>query len=277
MLKQRLLTAFILIPLVIWGILQLPSPILAGMMGIFVIVGAWEWAGLAGWQNKFIRYVYATIVGLTLLLVYRLLLIYPQTITFLLGLAVGWWLIALYWVLRYQQGINLLPITPWVKSLLGFFILLPGWGALVTLHIQQSANQPWLLWLLILIWAADSAAYFTGKRWGKTKLADKVSPGKTGEGVAGALLISLVMAVSYAIFTTMTLSTLVMFTVLCILTVIASILGDLLESLFKRQMGLKDSSQILPGHGGILDRIDSITSAAPIFVIGLMGIGLIGM
>jgi len=277
MLKQRLLTAFILIPLVIWGILQLSSPILAAMMGIFVIVGAWEWAGLAGWQNEFIRYFYATIVGLTLLLVYRLLLIYPQTITFLLGLAVGWWLIAFYWVLRYQQGIILLPTSPWIKSLLGFFILLPGWSALVTLHIQQSANRPWLLWLLILIWAADSAAYFTGKRWGKTKLADKVSPGKTGEGVAGALLISLVMAVSYAIFTTMTLSTLVMFTILCLLTVMASILGDLLESLFKRQMGLKDSSQILPGHGGILDRIDSITSAAPIFVIGLMGIGLMGM
>jgi phosphatidate cytidylyltransferase len=265
MLKQRLVTAFILIPVIVWGVLSLSSQTLAWMMGIFVVLGAWEWAGLCGWHTFLARSLYALGVGLMLLMVYWFLR-QPSMLHILL-VACLWWLLALLLVLRYQQGHDLMPTSPLIKAMLGFLILLPAWIALVILH-QRYGGQ-WLLFLLVLIWAADSGAYFAGKRWGQNKLADKISPGKTREGVAGALLMGLVVSVGYAIFNAMPIMRLILFILLCLLTVKASILGDLLESLLKRQAGVKDSGQLLPGHGGVLDRIDSLTSAAPIFVVGL--------
>ena len=275
MLKQRLLTAIILIPLIVWVLLSLSSQTLAWFLSIFVILGAYEWAGICGWHSKVARSVYTITVSLVLLmgiLNWEFGIIgnwfWLMTILIVAGL---WWLLALFWVLRYQQGHSLIPVSPFLKGLLGFLILLPPWVALLILHKHEHFGGPWVLFLLVLIWAADSGAYFIGKRWGKTKLAEKISPGKTYEGVAGALLISSVVSLTYALFQSMSLITLLFFMLLCLLTVIASILGDLLESLFKRQAGLKDSGQILPGHGGVLDRIDSLTSAAPIFVVLLLG------
>ncbi|HDN26112.1 MAG TPA: phosphatidate cytidylyltransferase [Thioploca sp.] len=266
MLKQRLITAFILIPIIVWGILSLSSSTLAWVFSTFVVLGAWEWAGLCGWHTFLARSIYAIVNGIMLLIVYWLW--HQPSMMHILLAACLWWLLALYWVLRYQQGHDLMLTSKLLKAILGFFILLPTWVALVILH-QHNGGQ-WVLFLLILIWAADSGAYFIGKRWGQTKLADKISPGKTQEGVAGALLMGLVVSVSYAIFKALPLTTSILFMLLCLLTVMVSILGDLLESLFKRQVGIKDSGQLLPGHGGILDRIDSLTSAAPIFVIGLI-------
>jgi phosphatidate cytidylyltransferase len=258
MLKQRIFTAIVLIPIILW-VLTLSSQTLAWVMAIFVIIGAWEWAGLC----NLIRSIYSLLFGLTLFIIYYFWSYI--NIDYILYIVCFWWLIALYWILAYQQNHNNLPTSSFVKALLGFFILIPPWIALLSLH-----NQQWLIFLLVLIWSADIGAYFTGKKWGQNKLADKISPGKSWEGVAGALFISLLVALSYAIFNSMPLMTLLGFMLLCLITVIASIIGDLLESLFKRQAGIKDSSQILPGHGGVLDRIDSLTSAAPIFVLGLI-------
>ena len=136
---------------------------------------------------------------------------------------------------------------------------------MVLLRDNPSYGSCYVLYLILIVWFADSGAYFAGKRWGQRKLADKVSPGKTLEGVAGALLMSSIVSLAYLFLESMSF----LFMLLCLFTVIVSILGDLFESLFKRQAGIKDSGQILPGHGGILDRIDSLTSAAPIFVMGL--------
>jgi phosphatidate cytidylyltransferase len=277
MLKQRILTAIILIPLIVW-VLTLSSQMLACFMGIFVVLGAWEWAGLCGWHSKMIRSVYAMAVTLALLMLYMLGNLefgignFELIMTILL-LALLWWLVALYWILRYQQGDSLIPTSSSIKALLGLFILLPAWVALLVLHGYEEGGQ-WVLFLFVLIWAADSGAYFAGRQWGKIKLADRISPGKTWEGVAGALLTSSIVSLAFALFNSMSLMTLLFFMLLCLLTVMVSILGDLLESLFKRSMGIKDSGQILPGHGGILDRIDSLTSAAPIFMIGLITLGI---
>jgi len=265
MLKQRLITAVILIPIIVWGVLSLSSQMLAWVISIFVVLGAWEWAGLCGWHSFWARSFYAIVIGLILFITHWFW--HPPSMMYILLGACLWWGLALYWVLRYQQGHNLIPKSKPIKALLGFLILLPTWIALVILH--QRYGGSWLLFLLVLIWAADSGAYFAGKRWGQTKLADKISPGKTLEGVVGALLTGFVVSVGYASLESISLP-LIIFILLCLFTVMMSILGDLLESLFKRQTGVKDSSQLLPGHGGILDRIDSLTSAAPIFMGGLV-------
>jgi len=268
MLKQRLLTAIILIPAILW-VLTLSTQILAIVTSIFIILGAWEWAGFCGWRSKITRSFYACVVALTLVVAYSLL--HSPSVIYMLVAACLWWLLALYWLLKYQQkGQATIPTSPLFKGLLGFLILLPAWMALLVLHSDERYGWQWVIFVLVLIWAADSGAYFVGKRWGQKKLADKISPGKTWEGVAGALLLSSIVSLSYALFQSMSLKSLIFFLLLCLLTVIASIVGDLLESLFKRKMGLKDSGQILPGHGGILDRIDSLTSAVPIFVVGLL-------
>ncbi len=259
MLKQRLITAAILIPLVIWVLLATSIQVLAGIMAIFVLIGAWEWAALCGWQTKLARSIYVIGVGSLLLASYW----FWQYAAYTLIIASCWWLLALYWTWQYQQERDLLPTNSIYKALLGLVILLPAWIALLLLREESSQL---LLFLFVLIWAADSGAYFAGKRWGKTKLANKVSPGKTLEGVAGALLMGLLIALSYILLQSLS----VIFILLCLFTILASILGDLVESMFKRQMSMKDSGNILPGHGGMLDRIDSLTSAAPIFIGGWM-------
>jgi len=268
MLKQRLLTAIILIPLIVW-VLSLSSLINASVLSIFVVLGAWEWAGLCGWHTWKTRILYATLVCLMLLMAYGFRQ-QPSMMSVLFVVSL-WWLLAGLWLWRYQQGYEMISASPFLKAVLGFIVLLSTFLAL--LHLHERYGGQWVMFLLVLIWAADSGAYFMGKCCGKRKLADKISPGKTWEGVLGALLMSSVVSFSYALFKSMSFMTLLLFMLLCFLTVIVSILGDLLESVFKRQAGIKDSSQILPGHGGILDRIDSLTSAAPIFLMGLVSLG----
>jgi len=269
MLKQRLLTALILIPLILW-VLTLSSQILAGVTGLFVVLGAFEWARLCGWQTNTTRTIYTLLFSLALFLTYQFR---DQTVIYILGGACLWWFIAFYWILSYQQNQAILLTSPLLKAILGFFTLLPSWLAILHLHEHELYGWTWVIFFLVLIWVADSGAYFVGKRFGKRKLALHISPGKTYEGVGGALLMSLIVALLYALNLSLSLKALFLFLLLCLLTVMASILGDLLESLLKRQAGVKDSSQILPGHGGILDRIDSLTAAAPIFVVGLILLG----
>jgi len=271
MLKQRLLTALILIPVTVSIILLDSSIAFAFIMGLLVVLAAWEWGGLCGWQRPLSRGLYSIAVSFSLVGLYGLLSYAPQSIFYLLIIASLWWLWALYGLWHYQHGLNLLPQATGIKACLGLVLLLPAWSALVSLHHHH--HQQWIIFLLILIWAADSGAYFIGRRFGHVKLADKISPGKTWEGLVGALVMSIGVAGIYAWIEAMSLVKFILFMMLCLLTVMASIIGDLLESVFKRQMGLKDSSHLLPGHGGILDRIDSLTSAVPIFVMGLVASG----
>lgn len=270
MLKQRLLTAMILTPIIIW-VISLSSQIFALLISVFVLLGAWEWAYLCGWHTKISRTFYVILISLVLLTIYWFW--YPPSMIYVLFVACLWWLGALFMVWHYQQNQKRILSSPLINAMIGFFVLLPTPIALLMLYEHERYGKQWVLFLFILIWAADTGAYFIGSRWGRIKLANKISPGKTLEGVGGALLISLIISLSYAIFQSMSLMALFIFLLLCLLTVMVSILGDLLESLFKRQAGIKDSSQILPGHGGILDRIDSLTSAAPIFVMGLILLG----
>lgn len=146
------------------------------------------------------------------------------------------------------------------------WVLIPAWAALTA--IKALPDGEWLiLLLLLLVWGADTGAYFTGRALGKRKLMPRVSPGKTLEGVYGGLVVCVVIAAIYAFFRELSLNSAVFLMLLAVLTAVASVLGDLFESMFKRERGIKDSGTLLPGHGGVLDRIDSITAAAPIFFI----------
>jgi phosphatidate cytidylyltransferase len=148
---------------------------------------------------------------------------------------------------------------------LGFLLLVPAWLGLTSLH---AASAWWLMYLFGLVWGADTGAYFAGRAFGKHKLAPHVSPGKTLEGFLGGLALTMAMAVAVAICRDLNSLRLAAFLGLSLLTVLASVLGDLFESMVKRHAGIKDSGTIFPGHGGALDRIDSLTAAAPVFALG---------
>ncbi|HLA75898.1 MAG TPA: phosphatidate cytidylyltransferase [Gammaproteobacteria bacterium] len=262
MLKQRLITAAVLIPLVVWGILSLSNFYFAVVLTVLVATAAWEWAGLIGLPAPVGRAVYV------LLILVALWLSSWIPVVAVLSLAMIGWLIGLVWVLRYPAGDQQWANRP-IGALAGVFVLVAPWVALVALHGGDSMGPYRVLFLLSLIWLADTAAYFAGRRWGAAKLAPRVSPGKTWAGAWGALVAGAV----YALLSGMLVFTEVLLPVWVLLAVTAvlfSILGDLLESMFKRQAGVKDSGSLLPGHGGMLDRIDSLTAAAPLFMLGML-------
>jgi phosphatidate cytidylyltransferase len=255
MLKARVVTALCLLAGFLAVLFLLP-PRAAGM--VFALVAAlagWEWAGLMQASAKG-RVIFGV-------LVFGLCLLFWTTPDE--GFPLLWGLAALFW----------LAFAPvWMKrqwsaacATLGLVILLPTWAALVALHGRSPLL---LLAVMALVWVADSAAYFTGRAFGKHKLAPTISPGKTWEGVVGAVVGVLVYGMAVAPFlpVVQNLDRVVLAACLLMFTAL-SVMGDLFESMAKRQAGMKDSSQLLPGHGGILDRIDSLTSTLPLVALGL--------
>ena len=191
-----------------------------------------------------------------------------------LYIATAWWLISSIFVVRFRKTAGELPVAfdrldVTLNLLAGVFIIIGAFVAITGLHQAAQYGATYILVLLLLIWVADSAAYFSGKRFGRHKLAPLVSPGKTWEGVAGAALATVLFALLTAYLLAFDRREVLLFVVLALCTLAFSILGDLIESLFKRRAGVKDSSRLLPGHGGILDRIDSLMAAAPVFLLGL--------
>jgi phosphatidate cytidylyltransferase len=182
-------------------------------------------------------------------------------------LSLFWWVLAIALVLQFPGS-----ASRWSSSaaqfVIGLIVLIPTWLAVVALHESGEQGPLLVMYLLSLIWVADSGAYFSGRAWGKRKLAPAVSPGKSWEGVGGGALLSLAYAVGAAQVLGLPGNQWPLFVVLSLVTVLFSVLGDLTESMFKRHAGIKDSGTLLPGHGGVLDRIDSVTAAAPVFVVG---------
>lgn len=269
MLKQRLLTAAVLIPLVVWAVLGLPSGTLALVLGAFVLVGAWEWGALMGLTSPRPRVFYLALMAVALGLGWSVIE-RPALLAVLLALAFAWWIVALAWLVRYRPGGKGDGAMPAIKGVAGILTLVPAWTALVALHGTGRTGAYLLLLLLVLIWLADSGAFFVGRRWGSIKLAPLISPGKTREGVYGALAAAGIWAIIGGWWLGLQELQLILFVSLCLVTVVFSIVGDLFESMIKRQRGVKDSGALFPGHGGVLDRVDSLTAAAPVFVLGLL-------
>lgn len=266
MLKYRILTALLLIPIFIAFVIKLSPFAFCLFTALMVLWGAWEWSAFLKIGNKLIR------VGYVVAVLSLLVITFELPVTYVLYLAFFWWLIAFIMVIRFpKEG-----ATWWKNSsiiaLIGFFVLVPCWLAI---NYIRNANDgiSILLYLFVLIWGADTGAYFAGRKWGKHKLAPSVSPGKTWEGLMGALIITFLITFG-AIYFSKTPSSLWFIVILfSIITVLFSVLGDLFESMLKRNANLKDSGTLLPGHGGLLDRIDSLTAAAPIFALGATLIG----
>ncbi len=269
MLKQRVLTALVLIPLVVWGVLKLSTDMLGLILALFVVMGSWEWGRLIGLKSTAARISYSSLIVAMLALVYfsKLKLAGIELAIFLL--AAVWWLVGTRWVFRYRGATGLAGRDSLIGAFVGILVLVPTWLAMIHIHSFSAAGPYMLLFVMVLIWMADSGAYFAGRKFGKHKLAPNVSPGKTIEGVAGGLAAAGIFSIIGAVNFDLPVLGIVGFVILSLIVVAFSIIGDLFESLFKRRVGLKDSGQLLPGHGGVLDRIDSLTAAAPIFALGL--------
>jgi phosphatidate cytidylyltransferase len=265
MLKQRVITALLLAPLVISAVLLLPSDYLAWIFALVVLLGSREWAELSGLRSIASQLAYVAIHAAIMVCIY---LVGTQWLLLILLITAFWWLMAVVRLMRYsgEQGESGFSLS---QAFDGVIVLIPAWLALVALH-RLSADGPYLLlFLLILIWGADIGAYFAGRRWGRVKLAPRVSPGKTREGVFGAMGGALVCGIFFAWWQQLAGWEFLLGLILCLVTALFSVAGDLFESMLKRRRGVKDSSNLLPGHGGVLDRIDSLTVAAPVFLLGL--------
>jgi phosphatidate cytidylyltransferase len=271
MLKQRLITAAVMITVLLGAIFLLPWLLFDTFMALILLMGAWEWTRLAGLESRLARYGYVLFIFALLYLVLHL----PATIRPIVILpAIPWWIIAFILVTQYPASAKWWNHKP-VLLVFGILLLLPGWAALVHLSLQQN-YRIWIVICLTMIAFADSGAYFTGRKLGRTPLAPAVSPNKTWEGVFGGMLASALLAlVVQAAFTVAAPPHPAIIALAAIAIAASSVVGDLFESMMKRQRDIKDSGNLLPGHGGILDRLDSITAALPIFVLMLIGMDLL--
>jgi phosphatidate cytidylyltransferase len=270
MLKQRVITALILAPMVVTAVLLLPNHYLALIVSSVIAVGGMEWARLSGIEIPFLQIIYSIALFICLVGLYYWLP--PTWVSGIMLVSVAWWLFALLRLTRYRID-RARSDSVLIRGAEGFIVLLPAGLALISIHSIPVTGPGLLLFVLILIWSADSGAYFAGHRWGKHKLAPEVSPGKTREGVYGAMASALLCAIFLVVWLGSGLGQAPLIIILCLVTMLASVVGDLFESLIKRQQGVKDSGQLLPGHGGMLDRIDSLTAAAPVFLFGLTLLG----
>lgn len=263
MLKLRILSALVLVPLIVWALFSWPQPAFATLLGAFILVGAWEWTALTGIRQSALRGLYVALLGVAGLV----LILTPTWTRPVLSLALIFWL----WVFIEHAAFRdlkagFLASFPG-KSLSGFFVLLPAW--IVPLTLRELPDGKWLtLYLMVVVWSADTGAYFAGHRWGKHKLAPSVSPGKSWEGVGGGLVTVMVLALGAGTYHWQFRGgELIFWLLLSAGTAFISVLGDLFESRMKRVAGVKDSGTLIPGHGGVLDRIDAFTAAAPVFAL----------
>ena len=275
MLKHRVITALILIPIVIWGIFEMPTlPAFALALGFFVALGVMEWTKLIHLDDTNHRFTY--LIAIVALMLSSLVLMDNAFFfaLFLLG-AVIWWGVQLLLLSSFDGSEKVVPEKRLTDLWSGAVLLVPTWASIVFLHQNETHGAGLVLFLMILIWTADSGAYFVGRKFGKVKLAPLISPGKSREGAYGALGATSIVAIIGGIWLDLSFIQFVFFILLSLLVVVFSIGGDLMESVYKRRAGVKDSGTLLPGHGGVLDRIDSLMSASPIFTLGVWALGII--
>ncbi|HEY2273979.1 MAG TPA: phosphatidate cytidylyltransferase [Steroidobacteraceae bacterium] len=258
-LRKRVLTAVVLAAALIVILLFLPVWATVVALTVMLLAGAWEWSAFLRLSTAARRLIYVALVALLLPLAWRISAD-PDGRDLILLAAVLWWVTAFMWIAFAPRL-----VSRWAAGVAGVLALVPAWLALVWLRLAPPHGQ-WVLFTLILVWVADIGAFFAGRRFGRIRLAPEVSPGKTWEGVLGGVALSAFVAVGGSLWFRVPLE---VFLPLCLATVAFSVIGDLTESLLKRYAGMKDSGSLFPGHGGVMDRIDSLTGAAPVLLLGL--------
>ncbi|MDN3613602.1 phosphatidate cytidylyltransferase [Vibrio gallaecicus] len=274
--KQRIITALILAPLVILGIFELALPHFILALAAITILGFWEWTQFVESKSRYLALVPTVAIS-------ALSLVFIPFDAFSLNdissahyaiLSAGfiWWIIASGLAISYPKSLPSWQQSTILRHSFGLLTLLPFFWSIIILRATNISVDPYhgaklVMFVCFIVWAADSGAYFTGKSIGKRKMAPSVSPNKTIEGLIGGIITALVIAWIFAGMFDIQFTSPVHMVVITLITVVISVLGDLVESMFKRVSGIKDSSNLIPGHGGILDRIDSLTAAFPVFAL----------
>ena len=262
MLRQRITTAVIALAALAVVLFVVPAIVARAIVVALILAGAYEWGGFIFGEHRGRRLWYVVFIGALIAVLFGALPA-PQLIDLVFKVALAWWLIALIWIFFFPT-----PIPGPLSWVCGALVLLPAWAALDHLYV----NSPeLLLFALLIVWVADIGAYFVGKGFGKVKLAPAISPGKTWEGVLGGLTAVLLLAAVGSRVLDVEIAVLVPFS---LAVTMLSVVGDLTVSMFKRTAGVKDSGSLFPGHGGVMDRIDSVTAAVPLFALATQWIGL---
>lgn len=267
-LKYRVITALALAAIIIPSVLFLPFIGFATVFAAIALLAAWEWTDLSGLTSKSGKLAFC----IALLLVFASYKLWVHYLfDWFMWPVLAWWLVLAIAMRQIPARLLQLNYSLTAKLTIGFFVLMSAWVMLVWLRVNFGVGQ--VLYLLVLIAVADMAAYFTGKNWGVTQLLPEISPGKSVEGLYGAWCAALLLALAvgayfYGVAGKWNGMVFADFVLLSLMTVLASVCGDLFESLVKRLRGVKDSGAWLPGHGGVLDRIDSLLAAAPMFYAG---------
>jgi phosphatidate cytidylyltransferase len=285
MTRTRVAAALVLTPIAIAAMLLLPTPWLAALAAVLFLAGLWEWFRLAEIDDTLARSVLlAANLALMVAIVWGSRTPDGGLSFVLLKLAtvigVIWWLLAIVWLRSYDFASDHDTHARVFKLAAGTLAVVPAWCALAWLHAEPSPGRHfppighrWLFVALAIVWAADSAAYFAGRHFGKHKLSPRISPNKTIEGMVGGIVAGVAVAVAFAPLADAPLARLPAVAVAAFFAVLASVVGDLFESLLKRHVGAKDSGDLIPGHGGILDRIDGVLAALPVFALAKAWLG----
>ena len=272
MLKQRVITALLLLPLVIAAIFVLPAVWFPLLLAIILLGGSWEYQRLAGLSGGPGAYVLMITQIIILLLLYAFKGYWQSTILMDLSVSCAIWLLMFIRIFKYRDEATVTTTYRWLSSFTAILTITIGWFSISWIRLQTDGS--WLILLLLLIvWAADIGAYFAGKMFGRKKLAPHISPGKTRIGLLGGLILTPLVAILAVKLMPLRDIESGQLAVLAFVSALVSVGGDLMISLHKRTSGYKDSGNLLPGHGGILDRLDSLMVAAPFYALGLLLMG----
>ena len=263
---KRVATALIMVPIIVWLILDTSAYFFAVVSALFYLGAAWEWAALIGVKTKVNRFAYM----MSMLAALPIVRFIPDN--YVLWIGVIWWLWVIFILYHYVKTQNQQQML-FTNMMIGFLVILPCWVGLNSLR-SGSHGAEFLLLFFFLLWSVDSGAYWFGTKFGKRKLASRLSPRKTIVGVVGGFLFMLVFLVLGIWILYIPRSRWLALLIIAVIMNIFSIIGDLFASMLKRKANVKDSGNIMPGHGGFLDRMDSALAAAPVFALALSLVNL---
>ena len=268
----RIVTALILAPLAIAAVLWLPTSAFLAIAAALILLGLWEWTRLVGLVGHARRAI--VLLAHAALFAWLAWRGWPAVFPWIALLGVAWWCVAALWLARMRFASEPTARNRALKLAIGSVMMVPAWCAVALLHGTGTRGPEWTLFALVLVWAADTGAWFVGSRVGGPKLSPTISPGKTWSGFWGGLVtVALVSLAGVPLFG-LEWNQAGFLVLASVLAGLAAVVGDLFESVIKRHAGAKDSGYLVPGHGGVLDRIDSMLAALPVFAIAKDWLGI---